>query len=144
LSWRKERMMNQKSKNPGRQNPDWEAEARERWGHTDAHRESARRTKSFSEEDWARIRAETEEVEAHLAEVFLAGHAPTEEIAMDAAEAHRLQIENFYPCTPAMHVGLGRMYTADPRFTAHYDQRAEGLAAFLQAAIEANAKRAST
>jgi len=61
---------------------------------------------------------------------------------MDAAEAHRLQIENFYPCSRSMHVGLAQMYTADPRFMEHYDSRAEGLAAFVQAAIEANAKRA--
>lgn len=134
--------MKQEKENPGQQHPEWEGEARERWGHTDAYKESARRTKDFSKEDWARIQAETEAVEARLAEVFLAGHAPTEKISMDAAEAHRSQIENFYPCPPAMHVGLGQMYTADPRFTEHYDKRAEGLAAFLQAAIEANAERA--
>ena len=27
-----------------------------------------------------------------------------------------------------MHVVLSRMYTEDPRFTAHYDQQADGLA----------------
>jgi hypothetical protein len=48
----------------------------------------------------------------------------------------------FYPVSHAMHVGLGRMYVSDPRFAAHYDERAEGLATFVAAAIEANAKRA--
>jgi hypothetical protein len=117
------------------------AEAQERWGHTDAYKESARRTKNFSPEDWARVKGETEEVEARLAELLLAGHDPTDEVSMDAAEAHRRQIENFYPCPPAMHVGLAQMYTADPRFREHYDKRAEGLAVFVKAAIEANAER---
>lgn len=119
------------------------AEAKERWGETDAYKESAKRTKNFSKEDWDRIKDETEAVESRLAEVFLAGHDPTHKASMDAAEAHRLQIENFYPCSHAMHVGLGQMYTADPRFTEHYDKRAEGLAAFIQAAIEANSRRAN-
>jgi len=120
----------------------YDAEAKERWGETDAYKESAKRTENFSTEDWARIQEETEVVEARLAEIFLAGHDPGDETSMEAAEAHRLQIENFYPCSYAMHVGLGQMYTADARFAEHYDKRAKGLAAFLQVAIEANAKRA--
>jgi hypothetical protein len=120
----------------------YDAEVKERWGETDAYKEAARRTRDFSEEDLARIKEEAEEVELRLAGVFLAGHAPSDEPSMDAAEAHRLHMENFYPCSHAMHVGLGQMYTADPRFTEHYDKRGEGLAAFLQAAIGANARRA--
>ncbi|MGB1779897.1 MAG: TipAS antibiotic-recognition domain-containing protein, partial [Longimicrobiales bacterium] len=32
-------------------------EARERWGHTDAYRQSAARTTSYSESVWAEIKA---------------------------------------------------------------------------------------
>jgi hypothetical protein len=126
----------------GFQKDQYAAEAKEKWGDADAYKESAKRAKNFSPDDWARIKEETERVEARLAEIFLAGHEPGDPEAMDAAEAHRLQIENFYPCPHGMHVGLGQMYVGDPRFTEHYDKRAEGLAAFLQGAIEANAKRA--
>jgi hypothetical protein len=41
-----------------------------------------------------------------------------------------------------MHVGLARMYRADPRFTEHYEKRAKGLATFVARAFEANARRA--
>jgi hypothetical protein len=41
-----------------------------------------------------------------------------------------------------MHAGLADMYESDPRFTAHYEERAEGLAAFVATAIRANAVRA--
>jgi hypothetical protein len=39
-----------------------------------------------------------------------------------------------------MHVQVAIMYTADPRFQAHYDRHAEGLAAYAEAAIAANAR----
>ena len=123
-------------------NSQYEEEVKERWGDTDAYKESMKRAKGYSKEDWATIKAEAEGIEARLAELFVAGHGPEAPEAMDAAEAHRLHIDKrFYPCSPEMHVCLGQMYTADARFTEHYDKRAPGLAAFVEAAILANAKR---
>ena len=40
-----------------------------------------------------------------------------------------------------MHRSLGQMYVDDARFTAHYDDRAPGLAQWLHQAIEADAAR---
>lgn len=121
----------------------YEEEARERWGNTDAYKESARRAKQYTKEDWANIKAEGEAVEARLAELMLAGRGPEDPEVMDAADAHRLYMDRwFYPVSHAMHLGLGRMYVSDPRFAAHYDERAEGLAGFVARAIEANARRA--
>lgn len=118
-------------------------EARERWGNTDAYKESARRTKQYKPEDWARIKAESEAVEAGMAEALLAGEPADGAKAMELAERARLHIDRwFYPCSHRMHVGLADMYMADARFTAHYEERAPGLAAFVAAAIKANARRA--
>ena len=62
--------------------------------------------------------------------------------AMDIAERHRVLIDTwFYQCSHAMHVGRGDMYLQDARFTAGIDAHAEGLTAFLVAAIRANAAR---
>jgi MerR family transcriptional regulator, thiopeptide resistance regulator len=62
---------------------------------------------------------------------------------MDGAEAMREHISRwFYACSHGMHTGLADMYEADPRFTAHYDDRAPGLARFVAEAIRANARRA--
>lgn len=119
------------------------AEAEERWGETDAYKESTRRTKRYTKDDWAKIKAEGEAVEARLAELLLAGRQPGDPDVMDAADAHRLHMDRwFYPVSHAMHVGLGQMYISDPRFTEHYEKVAPGLAAFLTSAIEANAARA--
>jgi MerR family transcriptional regulator, thiopeptide resistance regulator len=118
-------------------------EARERWGHTEAYKESARRTKQYTPDDWARIKAEGEAVEAGMAELLRAGEPADGVKAMDQAEKARLYIHRwFYPCAHKMHVGLADMYLADARFTAHYEERATGLAAFVAAAIKANARRA--
>lgn len=118
----------------------WEEEARERWGDTEAYEESARRTKGYTDADWARIQAEQEAVVARFAELMAAGEAADGKAAKAAAEEARLQIDrNFYPCSKEMHVGLAEMYTADPRFRSFYDDRAEGLADFVASAIRANA-----
>lgn len=119
-------------------------EAQERWGETDVYRESMRRVKGFSEDDWEEIRVESEAQEARMAELLTAGADPEGEEAMDTAEAMRRHVGRFYPCSPEMHVGLADMYEADPRFTAHYEERAEGLASYVARAIRANAARAET
>jgi DNA-binding transcriptional MerR regulator len=117
-------------------------EVRERWGETDAYRQSQRRTSSYGKDDWLRLKAEQEAIEARLAAALTAGLPATSEEAMDAAQAHRAQISrNFYDCSSQLHVGLAEMYIADPRFTAHYEQRTPGLAQYVHDAIRANAAR---
>ena len=117
-------------------------EARERWGGTDSYRESMRRVKKYTKQDWAALKAEAESIEADWAALMAAGRRPEEDEVADVAERHRLHMDRwFYPTSPAMHVSVSEMYTADPRFERHYEQRAEGLAAYVAASIRANAAR---
>lgn len=121
---------------------EYEDEARERWAGTEAYRESARRTKGYSDEDWRRMKAEGDEILATLAGHMAAGRRPDEKEVTEAAEAHRLHIDRwFYPCSHDMHVALSRMYVDDPRFTASFEAHREGLTEYLAAAIRANAER---
>jgi len=111
-------------------------EARERWGETDAYKESTRRTKTYGKAEWEAIKAEGGEILAGFAALLAAGRAPDDAEALALAERHRLHIDRwFYPCTPAMHARLAEMYTADPRFEAFYEKIAKGLAAFVSHAI---------
>lgn len=120
----------------------YEEEAKARWGHTDSYKESARRTKNYTPEDWTRIKAENEQIEADFATALRAGFAPDSEQALALAERARLHVDRwYYPCTPAQHAMVAEMYTADGRFKEHYEKRAAGLAAFVSAAIRANASR---
>jgi DNA-binding transcriptional MerR regulator len=121
----------------------YEAEVRERWGETDAYRESLRRTKSYTKEDWARIKAEGEEVVTRLAELKAAGRRPDDDEVVEAVERYRLHLDRwFYPVSREMHVRLAELYEADPRYGEYFEQRGEGLTAFVAAAIRANAGRA--
>ncbi len=120
------------------------AEAKARWGATDAYRESARRAKQYSKDDWLRIKTEQEAIGAAFVAALHAGEAPTATVAMDIAERARLQIDAaFYPCSHEMHRGLAEFYVSDPRFAAHFEEQAEGLAEYVAAAIHANADRAA-
>ena len=120
----------------------YEAEVQERWGETDAYAQSKRRTSAYSKQDWQRIKAEGEDVEARFAAALQSGVPADSAQAMDIAEEHRQQISRyFYDCPPQMHAGLGRMYVEDERFTAHYEERAPGLAQYVSTAVQANAVR---
>jgi MerR family transcriptional regulator, thiopeptide resistance regulator len=123
-------------------NRQYEDEVKERWGKTDAYKESVRRTKGYTKDDWKRFKAEAEAASQRWILIQASGAAPTDPAAMDEAEKARLQIDRwFYPCSHAMHSKLAEMYEADPRFTATYEKMAPGMAAFVAAAIRANEAR---
>jgi DNA-binding transcriptional MerR regulator len=117
-----------------------EQETADRWGDTDAYRQSQRRVKSYSKADWLVIKAEATEIERG----FVAALAEADRArGMDLAEAHRQHITRwYYDCGYDIHRGLGELYVADERFTAHYENLAPGLASFVNEAIQANADRA--
>ncbi|RZE11061.1 MerR family transcriptional regulator [Streptomyces albidoflavus] len=117
-------------------------EARQRWGHTDAYRESQRRTASYTKADWQRLKDEFDALHARVAEPLAQGVPADAPEAMDAAEEHRRFIDGaHYPCDARMHTCLADMYVADPRFTATYEAIRPGLAQYLHDAIHANARR---
>jgi hypothetical protein len=123
----------------------YEAEAKSRWGNTEAYRESARRTRGYSKQQWAEIRAESDAITAKFASALSDGATPNSARAMDVAAEHRRHIDRwFYPCSIEAHVGLGEMYVADDRFAANYEKHRVGLAQFVCDAIRANAGRSRT
>ncbi|HZL06108.1 MAG TPA: MerR family transcriptional regulator [Coriobacteriia bacterium] len=117
---------------------EYEDEARERWGETDAYKESARRTKSYTKADWLRIKEEGTVAMELLTSAFDAGAPAGSEAANAAVQAWFDQIaNNFYVPTMEVADGLADMYVADPRFTKNYDVHREGLAVYLRDAIHA-------
>ena len=93
----------------------YEEEAHERWGGTDAYRESMRRTRSYTRDDWTRIKAEGEDVMGRLTGLLEEGAHAANRAARGLAEEHRRHIDRwFYPCSHAMHAGLADMYVGRP------------------------------
>ncbi|MFF0722764.1 MerR family transcriptional regulator [Micromonospora sp. NPDC003816] len=115
-------------------------EAEQRWGGTEAYRESNRRVSRYTKEDWARIKAESEDWGRRTVALMESGAPADGPDARELAEEHRRQIsQSFYECSYEMHTCLADMYLADERFTAHYEAIAPGLTAYLAEAIHANA-----
>jgi DNA-binding transcriptional MerR regulator len=121
---------------------EYQAEAEERWGDTEAWAQSQRRTAAYTKDDWVRVKAEADDVERRFADAMRAGVPADSPAALDVAEEHRQHISRwFYDCPPELHAGLGRMYVEDERFTAHYERVAPGLAQYVSTAVQANAAR---
>lgn len=120
----------------------YEDEVAERWGDTDAYKQSSPRTAQYSKADWQRFSAEQEEVQQAITSLMDEGVPPTDRRATDAVERHRLLIDRwFYPCSRQFHRELGKMYIADERFRNTYDDIRAGMAQYVHDAIQANLSR---
>ncbi len=112
-------------------------EAQQTWGHTEAYRESMRRTRNYGKDDWARMQAEVAAIYARIVDGMTRGASPDDPSVREAVEDHRAHIDRwFYPCSKEMHKGLGQLY-ADARFTANLDKIAQSFARYLSDAIAA-------
>lgn len=117
-------------------------EAMERWGETDAYKQSQRRLAGYSKEDIAKAQQAMQDATNLVLEAMKAGLPANSPEAMSGAEAHRQSISDYwYECSYQIHTGLATMYLADPRFMAHYESQQAGLAKYIHDAIVANANK---
>ena len=115
----------------------YEAEAKERWGKTDAYKEHEQKTASYSKDKWQQVNDGLNAVLAQFAECLKNGQAPDSDEAQSLVKNLQNYItENFYTCTNEILKGLGQMYVADERFKANIDKHADGTAQFISKAIE--------
>jgi hypothetical protein len=115
-----------------------EAEARERWGATEAFQESQERLASYSTVEKKNAQAAQEEALQGILDVMDRGLPPTSMEAIVAADHCRHVISRWYfECTPEMHKQLATLYVTDERFRAFYESRREGLAQYFHDAIHA-------
>ena len=113
------------------------AEARERYGNTEAYREHQEKTKHYTKEKWA-------EANDGMMAIFAEFAACKENgVRADSTEAQALVAklqahitENYYICTDEILAGLGKMYVADERFKKNIDKHGDGTAEFASDAIE--------
>ncbi|ADV66060.1 MerR family transcriptional regulator [Deinococcus maricopensis] len=116
----------------------YEDEVKERWGDTDAYRQSSERTRRYTRDDWARLKGEMEAITARYVALMEAGVAPEAPEAVAVAAEHHAHLERwFYDCPPEMFSNLGWMWVGDERFTRNIDRARAGLAAYQCAAVQA-------
>lgn len=110
------------------------AEAEERWGRSDAWKESRKRTSRYSEKEWAAIKAEEDHIYRSLgASMTLEPDDPAVQALVARWQSHLTKW--FYECTPEILAGLGEMYVLDQRFAENIDRYGKGLAVFFRDAI---------
>ena len=113
------------------------AEARERWGGTDAYREHAEKTKGYSTDHWNALAGEMNALFGEFALCMKHGETPDSAEAQELVKALQNHItRNYYHCTNEILAGLGQMYVADERFRNNIDRHADGTAAFVRDAIK--------
>jgi hypothetical protein len=117
---------------------EYEAEVQERWGDTDAYKQSAERTKRYTKADWSQIKAEMDENTAAFVALMDAGVPSDSPEALALAEAKREHINKwFYDCPVEFYVNMACIWVNDPRFTKNIDKAKPGLAAYQYAAVQA-------
>ncbi|MFI0449014.1 MerR family transcriptional regulator [Actinomadura sp. 6N118] len=121
-------------------NPDWPAQARQRYGHTTQWLQYAERSASRGPEEWQSIADAVADLDRALAAAMDAGVTPGSPQANQLVERHREVFASYFPLTRQMQVCLGRMFEADPAFAAHYDGIRSGLATWFRQIIDASAR----
>lgn len=114
-------------------------EAEERWGDTDAYRQSQERFAALGEGASETVQQWWEEHFEQFASLRR-DDVPLDDDRVRAAVAdHRRLLNRFYDCGPQMQTSLAETYVTDERFRATYDQHAEGLAQYVRDAVHAHA-----
>ena len=117
----------------------YKAEAREKWGKTDAYRQHEEKTGNYSKQKWNDLAAGMDDIMAQFALCMKNGCTPDSVEAAGLVKALQRHItENYYNCTDQILSGLGQMYVADERFKNNIDKHGNGTAAFIRDAIAAH------
>lgn len=111
----------------------YQKEAKQRWGHTEAWRQSQERTKHWTKEDYRRVQSEGEAILNKIV-LHMAKGSEDEEVQTHIADYHR-HMNAFYDCSMDIFRQLGQMYSEDLRFAAFYEKIHPGLAHFMTEAI---------
>ena len=114
----------------------FEAEAKQRWGETDAYKEHEQKTANYSKDKWQDVNDGLMVIFTKFAECIKNGHtADSDDAQVLVKELQNYITENYYTCTKEILAGLGQMYVADERFKTNIDKNGDGTAEFVGAAI---------
>ena len=116
-------------------------EVQERWGDTNAYRQSKERTTKYSPADFELAKVDQEVATEAFAYACGNSLPITSPEAQAAVVAHRDAISKwFYECSVEMQKNLALMYVSDERFKKYYEDRLRGLAQYVHDAIMGQAR----
>ncbi|SBW08096.1 TipAS antibiotic-recognition domain protein [uncultured Eubacteriales bacterium] len=115
-------------------------EIREKYGE-DVVEQSNKQFRSLTKAQFEEMNSLAAQIQERLEKAVAGGLEPVGEEGLAIAALHRRWLTFTWPSySPQAHAGLGEMYVADERFTAYYDAKVPGCAAFLRGAIGAYVK----
>ena len=115
----------------------YETEAKQRWGETEAYKEHAEKTAKYTKNKWQAVNDGLMVIFTKFAECMKNGQtADSDDAQALVKELQNYITENYYTCTNQILAGLGKMYIADERFKTNIDKNGDGTAAFVSRAIE--------
>lgn len=115
----------------------YKAEVKEKWGNTDAYKEHAEKTKSYSQDKWQSLADGMDCILSEFAVCLKNGNNPRSDEAQNLVRSLQNHItENYYLCTNEILSGLGQMYVYDERFRNNIDKHGDGTAEFIRQAID--------
>lgn len=115
----------------------YEVEAKQRWGETDAYKEHQEKTADYSKDKWQDVNDGLMVILTKFAECMKNGNtADSDEAQALVKELQNYITEKYYTCTKEILAGLGQMYVADERFKTNIDKNGDGTAEFVSKAIE--------
>lgn len=114
----------------------YEEEAKEKWGNTNAYAEYAEKAKGYSKDKQNELIAGMKDVLKEFALCMENGEKPESTQVQELVRKLQDYITaNYYTCTNEILAGLGKMYVADERFKKNMDSHAEGTAEYISEAI---------
>ena len=115
----------------------YETEAKQRWGETEAYKEHTEKTANYTADKWQEVNDGLMSVLAKFAECMRNGNtADSDKSQALVKELQAYITENYYTCTNEILAGLGQIYVADERFKNNIDKYVGGTAEFIGEAIK--------
>jgi hypothetical protein len=111
-------------------------EAEDRWGNTEAYRESQKRVSKMSKDDMKKVLKEQSDISIELAKCMKDGLGIKSPRVQELIKRHYNWLKNFYEPNKEMYVGLANMYLDDPRFAKNYNDIEPGLAKYMSDAMK--------
>ena len=113
----------------------YKTEVQQRWGHTEAFKESEEKTAKYGKDEWNNVLGGMEDLMDAFAAIRT-GDPAAEQAQALAARWQQYITDHFYTCTKEILRGLGQMYVCDERFKANIDRHGEGTADFMAKVLE--------
>ena len=111
-------------------------EAKQRWGSTEAYKQSEVRVKKMGKDGLKKVMEEGNKISLLLSECMKDGLKVEDGKVQELIGKHYEWVSNFYDPSKEIYSGLADLYVEDERFKINYEKIAVGLAEYISSAMK--------